>query len=106
MVEVLAVLFGVSLVAGINTFNLMPGNISFLIFVVFTLASTIKDLKDYEGDKEEKIRTIPTLFGLETGKKNPGQLPVLHPPHAAKAFWRQRIPLLKKLGQEIYQVRK
>jgi len=28
-----------------------------------------KDIKDYQGDKADKIYTIPVIFGLEEGKK-------------------------------------
>jgi len=28
----------------------------------------IKDIKDYEGDRTQKIYTLPVIFGLEKGK--------------------------------------
>lgn len=40
-----------------------------MVLVTFTLATPFKDLKDVEGDRKVGVRTIPTIFGLETGKK-------------------------------------
>ncbi|MFB0965696.1 MAG: UbiA family prenyltransferase [Patescibacteria group bacterium] len=39
------------------------------MLVTFTLATPFKDLKDVEGDRKTGVRTIPTVFGLEKGKK-------------------------------------
>jgi 4-hydroxybenzoate polyprenyltransferase len=38
----------------------------FLIF--FTLAINFIDIKDYEGDKKEGIKTLPVILGLEKSK--------------------------------------
>ena len=65
--SVIAVFIGFSIY--MDPFLMFPRNIALLIFIVLTFSSTIKDIKDYEGDKKEQIKTIPTLFGLEKGKK-------------------------------------
>ena len=39
------------------------------VLIAFTLGATVKDIKDYEGDKAGGIHTIPVIFGLEKGKK-------------------------------------
>jgi len=40
-----------------------------IFFLLFTLAANFIDIKDYEGDKKEGIKTLPVLLGLETSKK-------------------------------------
>ena len=43
--------------------------ISILIFIAFSLGTTVKDYKDFEGDKKENVATIFTKYGLEKGSK-------------------------------------
>ncbi len=38
------------------------------IFVIFSLASNVKDLKDIEGDKRTGVATLPVLLGNKTGR--------------------------------------
>ncbi len=33
------------------------------VFITFSLAANVKDLKDYKTDKREKIKTLPVIFG-------------------------------------------
>ncbi len=51
-----------------------PLNKAVLIFIIFSLASNIKDLKDIEQDKKNSIKTIPVIFKFETAKKIIGTL--------------------------------
>jgi len=51
-----------------------PWKIAIFILIAFTFGITAKDIKDYDGDKAEKIYTIPVIFGLERGKKIIGVL--------------------------------
>jgi len=51
-----------------STQNAFPINMAYGILVCFTLAFNTKDLKDYEGDKENEIWTIPVIFGLKRGR--------------------------------------
>lgn len=46
-----------------------PNGAIAMILVTFTLATPFKDLKDVEGDRKVGVRTIPTIFGLEVGKR-------------------------------------
>ena len=41
----------------------------FILFVVTTIGTNVKDLKDYEGDKRAGVKTLFTVFGKENGKK-------------------------------------
>lgn len=41
----------------------------FIIAITFAILSNMKDIKDYEGDKQEGIQTMPVFFGLENSKK-------------------------------------
>ncbi len=43
--------------------------IFWLIFIAFTLSSTVKDLKDIDGDRKSGVITLPTLFGKEGSRK-------------------------------------
>ena len=40
-----------------------------IFFLLFSLAANFIDIKDYEGDKKEGIKTLPVLLGLENSKK-------------------------------------
>ncbi len=51
------------------TINDFPINIAFLTILAVFLAGNFKDIKDFQGDKEQSISTIPSLFGLSVGKK-------------------------------------
>ena len=64
----LAILTGYMLFSEHQSLIDFPINITFLILAFFTLVSTVKDLKDYEGDKANEVYTIPTLFGLKRSK--------------------------------------
>jgi len=63
----MTVLAGFSIVSE-NKILDFPGSIMIFIIVVFTFGLTIKDIKDYEGDKAGGIYTIPVIFGLKKGK--------------------------------------
>jgi 4-hydroxybenzoate polyprenyltransferase len=45
----------------------IPRALIILIFCGYTLGATIRDLKDYEGDKAGGALTIPVLFGKKWG---------------------------------------
>jgi 4-hydroxybenzoate polyprenyltransferase len=45
-----------------------PSYIAYATIVGFTLGSGFKDIKDVEGDKAQKIMTLPVIFGLAKGK--------------------------------------
>ena len=66
--SLLCVLAGFSVFGGRETFALIPKGMAFFIFLAFSLASTVKDLKDYEGDKAAGIATLPTLLGAACSK--------------------------------------
>lgn len=56
---------------GHNIVDLTPKAIliTLLIFIVLSLAPLTTDLKDYEGDKKNKVKTLYTVYGKEKGKK-------------------------------------
>ena len=39
-----------------------------IIGISYAILSNLKDIKDYEGDKKENMRTLPVVFGLEKSK--------------------------------------
>jgi homogentisate phytyltransferase/homogentisate geranylgeranyltransferase len=45
-----------------------PISLVYAMLICFTLAFNTKDLKDYEKDKQNKIWTIPVIFGLKKGR--------------------------------------
>ncbi len=51
-----------------GTEEIFPAAIASTIFFCFFFAAHTKDLKDYEGDKNTGVLTIPVLFGLERGR--------------------------------------
>jgi len=60
-----------------NTIFDFPGKLAIFVLIAFTLGGTVKDVKDYHGDKAGGIFTIPVIFGLEKGKKIIGFLAFL-----------------------------
>lgn len=46
----------------------IPYEIVLAFFIGFTALINFIDIKDYEGDKREGIKTIPTVLGLKRGK--------------------------------------
>ena len=48
--------------------NAFPIMTLLIIGLVQALLSNLKDIKDYEGDKKENIRTIPVVFGEKKAK--------------------------------------
>jgi 4-hydroxybenzoate polyprenyltransferase len=59
---------GASLLLNDRSFTQIPSILSYAILFGFTLVSVIKDIKDYEGDKQNGIKTLVTVFGLKNGK--------------------------------------
>ncbi len=47
----------------------IPANATLAVLLTFSLAASIKDLKDYESDKKEGIKTLPVLLGKKNGLK-------------------------------------
>ena len=66
--SVAAVMGGASIIFREATSYFFPRNILALIFSFYVLASMIKDLKDYEGDKATSTKTLFTLLGVKSGK--------------------------------------
>lgn len=64
----LTIMAGFFLIAPIQKISFFPMNILIMVLVGFTLVVNIRDIKDYEGDKAENIKTIPVIFGLRWGK--------------------------------------
>ncbi len=48
--------------------DFVPERYILFFLVFFTLAANFIDIKDYEGDKKEGIKTLPVLLGLERAK--------------------------------------
>ena len=42
-------------------------SVTFGLIITYSLALTIKDLKDFDGDKKSQVQTLPTLFGKKVG---------------------------------------
>ncbi len=51
-----------------NTIINLPPAISLLVFAATTLLASVKDLKDYAGDKVGQAYTVLTVWGLKKGK--------------------------------------
>jgi 4-hydroxybenzoate polyprenyltransferase len=63
----LTVLGGYLILSSNSAYN-FPGRLSFVILVGFTLAVNFKDIKDYQGDKKDRIYTLVVLLGPKKGK--------------------------------------
>lgn len=61
-------IMGGYLILDSNSIHDFPGRLAGLILIIFTLSMNVIHIKDYEGDKEDGVKTIPVIFGLEKGK--------------------------------------
>ncbi len=59
---------GFILVSADQNISRLPFSISALLIIGFTLSLPVKDFKDIEGDKKDKVWTIPVIFGEYWGK--------------------------------------
>ncbi|HID26040.1 MAG TPA: hypothetical protein EYP23_06250, partial [Thermoplasmata archaeon] len=64
--SLMLVILGYYFVTGFT--SLFPVEVTLFFVVGYTAVINFIDLKDYEGDKEAGIKTIPTLLGLRKGK--------------------------------------
>ncbi|MBU1051146.1 MAG: UbiA family prenyltransferase, partial [Nanoarchaeota archaeon] len=64
-----AVMAGFAIISRADSLIEFPKNLLVLILIIYTISTTLKDIKDYWGDKQEGIKTIPTVFGLRRGKR-------------------------------------
>jgi 4-hydroxybenzoate polyprenyltransferase len=74
-----AIMAGFAIVFGDQTLIVFPRTLALAFLGVFVLASNLKDLKDYEGDKAAGIKTIPSVFGLKYGRRIIGVFIALFP---------------------------
>lgn len=65
----LAVWMGFFMSAGTENLIAFPTKYTFAILLIFLLVENVKNIKDIEGDRKERIKTIPVIFGEEKGKK-------------------------------------
>ena len=75
--SVLICLAGFVLFSDDYSFCGFPPRVLLTILVAYTLAFTIKDIKDLKGDRLTGTVTLPTLLGEEKGKRITGILVVL-----------------------------
>jgi len=53
----------------VQNLSAVPITAAIAVLVTFSLAANIKDLKDFETDKKEGIKTLPVLLGKKKGLK-------------------------------------
>ncbi len=68
VVSVAMSMAGFFLVSPQQQLKAFPISSIWLLGIVFALISNFKDIKDFEGDKSESIKTIPVVFGLKKAK--------------------------------------
>ena len=66
--SVAAAMAGFFLVSPDQHVSAFPIKAILIIGIAYALLSNLKDIKDYDGDKKENIRTLPVVFGLEKSK--------------------------------------
>lgn len=59
---------GFFLVSPDQHFSAFPIKAIFITGIAYALISNFKDIKDFDGDKHEKIKTVPVVFGLRRAK--------------------------------------
>jgi len=67
--SLILLMLGFVLISGISIENIPISNsLFFLILIMLTAVINFIDIKDYEGDKKEGIKTLPVLMGLKRSK--------------------------------------
>ena len=59
---------GFTLTSPEHSLSQFPIRIAILLTIGFTLAFPVKDFKDFEGDKQDNIATLPIVFGIPWAK--------------------------------------
>jgi len=65
---------GFFLSSGTENFKVFPAKYIFGILAIVFLGENVKNLKDIEGDRKNKIHTLPVVLGEEKGKLTAGIL--------------------------------
>src|ERR1035437_2231035 len=52
-----------------KTIIAFPPGLVLSLIIFFTAVTNIRDIKDYEGDRADGIKTLPVLLGLNKSKK-------------------------------------
>lgn len=68
LASVFIAMAGFFLVSPDQHFSSFPIKAILIIGISYALLSNLKDIKDFEGDKEGNIKTMPVFFGLEKSK--------------------------------------
>jgi 4-hydroxybenzoate polyprenyltransferase len=63
------ILAGFFLVNGDKSILAFPPSLVLAIIIFFTAVTNIRDIKDFEGDKIDGIKTLPVLLGLKKSQK-------------------------------------
>lgn len=59
---------GFVLIADQQELSSFPWRIFVLLFIVYFFVTPLKDLKDVEGDREDGVITLPTIFGVKKSR--------------------------------------
>ncbi len=68
LASLLILFIGYILVSPYQNLENLPSELIILLLVSYTLSLPLKDLKDIKGDKQDKIWTIPVIFGDYWGR--------------------------------------
>jgi 4-hydroxybenzoate polyprenyltransferase len=67
--SLILVMLGFTIVSGVSIENIPVSNsLFFLVLIILTGLINFIDIKDYEGDKQAGIKTLPVLLGLKRSK--------------------------------------
>ena len=62
------VIMGYVIITDTHSLQHFPPHIAFLLITAYTISLPIKDLKDIEGDKKNRVYTIPVICGERIGR--------------------------------------
>ncbi len=62
------VIMGYIMITDTHSLQHFPPHIAILLITAYTISLPIKDLKDIEGDKKNRVYTIPVIFGEKIGR--------------------------------------
>lgn len=68
LASIMILFLGFALFSGENKLEGLSFRIVILLLTTYTLCLPIKDFKDIEGDKKDRVWTIPVIFGKEKGR--------------------------------------
>jgi 4-hydroxybenzoate polyprenyltransferase len=68
LASVIIIFIGYLSITPDNSLQNFPSSLIYIFLITFTISLPLKDFKDIEGDRENKVFTLPVIFGEKNGR--------------------------------------